>query len=130
MGVTPAQVPPGSVDGCDVSYAPGRPTSTLLTPQVKGLFQAGKAKIGVSPLLPGVVLDYNGVLALKHAIVTANSLDGQKIAAALTQLKNMPGNIPGSTWTYSAADHTGFVAANLKECSLKAGQYDILTSVS
>ncbi len=40
FGVTASQVPPGTVDGCDLSYAPGQPTSTLLTPENVALIKA------------------------------------------------------------------------------------------
>src|SRR6202167_1815689 len=33
FGVTESQLPPGAVDGCDISYAAGQPTSALLTPE-------------------------------------------------------------------------------------------------
>jgi branched-chain amino acid transport system substrate-binding protein len=130
FGVTQAQLPPGAVDGCDVSYTPGQPTSTLLTPTMTALLNAAKAKVGVNPSTPGVVLDYTALLALKHAIIAANSLDGQKLAAALEQTKNLPGIIPGYTWTFSAADHTGYPTSGLKECVLKPGPYDILAAAN
>jgi ABC-type branched-subunit amino acid transport system substrate-binding protein len=130
FGVTASQLPPGAVDGCDFSYTPGQPTSTLLTPTVTSLLNAAKAKVGINPATSGVVLDYNGLLALKQAIVAANSLDGQKIAAAIENIKNLAGVIPGFNFTFSSTDHTGYPTSGLKECVLKPGPYDILTAAS
>jgi branched-chain amino acid transport system substrate-binding protein len=130
QGVTAAQVPPGTVDGCDVYYPAGKPTADFLTPQVKGLLNAGKASIGTSPLLSGLLLSYSGLLALKKAIVAANSLDGTKVAAAIENIKNMPGIMPGFTWTWSATNHNGYPASKLAQCPLKPGPYDILTAAS
>jgi branched-chain amino acid transport system substrate-binding protein len=130
FGVTASELPPGAVDGCDYSYTPGQPTSTLLTPTVTALLNAAKAKFGVNPSTSGVVLDYNGLLALKQAIIAANSLDGTKIAAAIENIKNLSGILPGFSFTFSSTDHTGYPASGLKECVLKPGPYDILTAAS
>ena len=128
FGVTQAQLPPGAVDGCDLSYTPGQPTSALLTPTMTALLNAAKAKVGVNPSTPGVVLDYTALLALKQAIIAANSLDGLKLAAAIEHITNLAGIIPGFTWTFSSANHTGYPTAGLKECGLMPGPYDILTA--
>jgi branched-chain amino acid transport system substrate-binding protein len=132
FGVTASQVPPGTVDGCDLSYAPGQPTSTLLTPENVALIKASEAKIGLNPETAGVVTEYMYLLAIKHAIVTANSLDGTKLAAALSATSNLPTNVPGLAlnWTATPSVHNGFPASELKECVLKQGPYDILDAAS
>lgn len=66
------------------------------------------------------------MLLLKHAIETANSLDGQKLAAAIESTKNLPTNLPGVTMNYSATNHFGLPDSALTECSLSQGPYDIL----
>ena len=132
FGVTAAQLPPGAVDGCDISYAPGQPTSTLLTPQNVALLKATQAKIGLNPQTSGIVTAYFYLLAVKHAIETANSLDGTKTAAALTATSSLPTNVPGLNldWTTTPSVHNGFPSSALKECTLKAGPYDILYAAS
>ena len=132
FGVTAAQLPPGAVDGCDISYATGQPTSTLLTPENVDLLNASKAKIGLNPQTSGVVFGYADLLAIKWAIEKANSLDGTKLAAALSATSSMPTNVPGVNlnWTATPAVHNGFPSASLKECTLKQGPYDILYAAS
>jgi branched-chain amino acid transport system substrate-binding protein len=128
FGITAAQVPAGTVDGCDISYTQGQPTSTLLTPENTALLNAFKAKIGLNPETSGILGGYLYLLAIKHAIVTANSMDGTKLAAALSATSNLPTNIPGLNlnWTTTPAVHNGWPSAELKECVLKPGPYDIL----
>ena len=131
-GVTAAQLPPGAVDGCDISYAPGQPTSTLLTPENVALLKGYEAKIGLNPETAGIVIGYFYLLAVKHAIETANSLDGPKLAAALAATSNLPTNVPGLdlSWTTTPSVHNGFPSSALKECELKQGPYDILYAAS
>jgi branched-chain amino acid transport system substrate-binding protein len=132
FGVTAAQVPPGTVDGCDISYTEGQPTSTLLTTENTDLLNAAKAKIGLNPVTSGIVIGYFYLLAIKHAIETANSLDGTKLAAALSATSNLSTNVPGLAlnWTQTPAVHSGFPSSGLKECTLKQGPYDILYAAS
>ena len=132
FGVTAAQLPPGAVDGCDISYTPGQPTSTLLTPQNVALLKAYEAKIGLNPETSGIVTGYFYLLAIQHAIETANSLDGTKLAAALSATSNLATNVPGLAlnWTATPSVHNGFPSASLKECQLKQGPYDILYAAS
>jgi len=132
FGVTAAQLPPGSVDGCDISYAPGQPTSTLLTPENVALLKGYEAKIGLNPETSGIVTGYFYLLAVKHAIETANSLDGTKLAAALSATSSLPTNVPGLNlnWTATPSVHNGFPSSALKECELKQGPYDILYAAS
>jgi branched-chain amino acid transport system substrate-binding protein len=131
-GVTAAQVPAGTVDGCDVSYTLGRSTSSLLTPENTALLQASAAKIGLNPETSGVLTGYLNLLAIKWAIEKANTLDGTKLAAALAAASSVPTNIPGLAlnWTTTPKVHNGFPSANLKECELKQGPYDILYAAS
>ena len=131
-GVTASQVPPGTVDGCDVSYTPGQPTSSLLTPENTALLQASAAKIGLNPETSGVLTGYLNLLAIKWAIQKANTLDGTKLAAALAAANSVPTNIPGLAlnWTTTPSVHNGFPSANLKECELRQGPYDILYAAS
>ena len=131
-GVTASQVPPGTVDGCDVSYTLGQPTSSLLTPENTALLQASAAKIGLNPETSGVLTGYLNLLAIKWAIQKANTLDGTKLAAALAAANSVPTNIPGLAlnWTTTPSVHNGFPSANLKECELKQGPYDILYAAS
>ena len=131
-GVTASQVPPGTVDGCDVSYTLGQPTSTLLTPENTALLQASEGKIGLNPETSGVLTGYLNLLAIKWAIEKANSLDATKLAAALSSASSIPTNIPGLNlnWTATPAVHNGYPSASLKECTLKQGPYDILYAAS
>jgi branched-chain amino acid transport system substrate-binding protein len=128
--VTASQVPPGTVDGCDQSYAPGQPTSTLLTPENVALLKANEAKIGLNTQTGGIITAYNFLLVIKQAIETANSLDGAKLAAAVEQIKNLQLDIPGVQDSFSSSDHTGWPNGALKECTLKQGPYDILYGAS
>jgi branched-chain amino acid transport system substrate-binding protein len=131
-GVTAAQVPPGTVDGCDISFAPGQPTSTLLTPTNTALLNAMKAKIGVNPQTAGILVQYPVLLTIKHAIETANSLDGAKLAAVLSKTSSLATNLPGTNlnWTATPDVHNGFPSESLKQCVLKQGPYDILYAAS
>ena len=132
FGVTAAQLPSGSVDGCDISYTTGQPTSSILTPENTALLEASKAKIGLNPQTPGVLTGYLDLLAIKYAIEKANSLDGQKLAATLSAASSVPTNIAGLNlnWTATPTVHNGFPSASLKECTLKQGPYDILYAAS
>jgi ABC-type branched-subunit amino acid transport system substrate-binding protein len=131
-GVTAAQVPPGTVDGCIISYTQGEPASKLLTPQNTALLESLKAKIGVNPQTSGIIGGYFNLLAIKHAVETANSLDGAKLAAALAATSNLQTNVPGISlsWTATPTVHNGFPSSALKECTLKQGPYDILYAAS
>jgi ABC-type branched-subunit amino acid transport system substrate-binding protein len=131
-GITASQVPPGTVDGCVVSYTQGQPTSGLLTSVNTALLNASRAKIGLNPQTSGVLTGYFNLLAIKWAIEKANSLDGTKLAAALSAASSVPTNISGLNlnWTVTPSVHNGFPAASLKECTLKQGPYDILYSAS
>jgi ABC-type branched-subunit amino acid transport system substrate-binding protein len=128
FGVTAAQVPPGTVDGCVLSYTSGQSTSSLLTPVNTALLEASKAKIGLNPQTSGVLTGYFNLLAIKWAIEKANSLDGTKLAAALSAASGVQTNIPGVNlnWTATPSVHNGFPSTQLKECQLKQGPYDIL----
>src|SRR3984957_12600175 len=132
FGVTASQVPAGTVDGCVLSYAPGQPTSALLTPENTALLEASKAKIGLNPETSGILTGYMYLLAVKHAIETANSLDGMKLAAALSATSSLPTEVPGLAlgWTTTPSVHSGFPSSGLKECTLKQGPYDILYAAS
>jgi len=130
--ITAAQLPPGAVDGCDISYTPGQPTSTLLTPENTALAKAMEAKIGLNPQTPGTITGYFYLLAIKYAIEKANSLNGQKLAAVLSSASDIPTNVPGLdlNWTATPSVHNGFPSSALKECTLKQGPYDILYAAS
>ena len=132
FGITASQVPPGTVDGCVLSYAPGQPTSALLTPENTDLLKESEAKIGLNPETSGIVTGYFYLLAVKHAIETANSLDGTKLAAALSATSSLSTNVPGLnlSWTTTPSVHNGFPSSGLKECQLKQGPYDILYAAS
>ena len=132
FGVTAAQVPAGTVDGCVLSYAPGQPTSALLTPLNTALLEASKAKIGLNPQTSGVLTGYFNLLAIRWAIEKANSLDGMKLAAVLGGASSVPTNIGGLNlnWTTTPSVHNGFPSTELKECTLKQGPYDILDAAS
>jgi len=132
FGVTASQVPPGTVDGCVLSYASGQPTSALLTPENTALLQASEGKIGLNPETSGILTGYMYLLAIKHAIEMANSLDGMKLAAALNSTSSLPTNVPGLNlnWTATPSVHNGFPSSGLKECELKQGPYDILYAAS
>jgi branched-chain amino acid transport system substrate-binding protein len=132
FGITAAQVPPGTVDGCILSYAPGQPTSALLTPENTELLKESEAKIGLNPETSGILGGYMYLLTVKHAIETANSMDGMKLAAALSATSNLPTEVPGLAldWTTTPSVHNGFPSSGLKECDLKQGPYDILYGAS
>jgi len=132
FGVTAAQLPPGSVDGCDLSYPPSGSTSSLLTAENTALLEASKAKIGLNPQTPGVLGGYFNLLAIKWAIEKANTLDGTKLATTLSSASSVPTNVTGLNldWTVTPSVHNGFPAASLKECTLKQGPYDILYAAS
>ena len=132
FGVTASQVPPGTVDGCVLSYAPGQPTSALLTPENTDLLKESEAKIGLNPETSGILTGYMYLLTVKHAIEMANSLDGAKLATALSATSSLPTNVPGLAlgWTATPSVHSGFPSSGLKECTLKQGPYDILYAAS
>jgi ABC-type branched-subunit amino acid transport system substrate-binding protein len=126
-GITSSQVPPGTVDGCYISYTKGQPTSTLLTPQNLALVKASEAKIGLNPNTASVITGHFVLLAVKHAIETADSLDGTKLAAVLKATSSLPTNVPGLNldWTATPDVHNGFPSSSLKQCTLETGPYDI-----
>jgi branched-chain amino acid transport system substrate-binding protein len=132
FGVTASEVPAGTVDGCVLSYTQGQPTSALLTPENTALLEASKAKIGLNPQTSGVLTGYFNLLAIKWAIEKANSLDGTKLASVLSTASGVGTNISGLNlnWTATPKVHNGFPSADLKECDLKQGPYDILYAAS
>jgi len=79
-----------------------------------------------------ILTGYFDLRAVKWAIEKANSLDGNKLAAALSATSSMPTNIAGLNlnWTVTPSVHNGFPSASLKECTLKQGPYDILDVAS
>jgi ABC-type branched-subunit amino acid transport system substrate-binding protein len=131
-GITASQVPPGTVDGCYFSYTPGKPTSTLLTPENTALLKGMAAKIGTNPETAEVLELYPALLAVKHAIETANSLDGAKLATVLDGTSSLVTNLPGIDMTFTATPtvHNGWPNSAMKECTLTQGPYDILYAAS
>src|SRR6202167_477154 len=79
-GVTASEVPAGTVDGCYYWYTPGQSTSQLLTPTMNTLLTQSQAKVGLNAETSGIIITYVGLQIVQHAIETANSLDGQKLA--------------------------------------------------
>jgi ABC-type branched-subunit amino acid transport system substrate-binding protein len=127
FGVTAAQVPPGTVDSCDYRYTPGQPTSTLLTPMITGMLKAEAAKIGINTQTYGVIGQYIEFQALAHAIETADSLSGPKMAAALDATSNLPTVVPGLNLTFTATPsvHNGYPLSYFTECTMQTGPYDL-----
>jgi ABC-type branched-subunit amino acid transport system substrate-binding protein len=132
FGVTAAQVPPGTVDSCDYRYTTGQPTSTLLTPTVLGMLKAEAAKIGINTQTFGVIGEYIQFQALAHAIETAGSLNGPKMAAALDNTSNLPTVVPGLSLTFTAtpAVHNGYPLSYFTECTMQTGPYDLRYAAS
>jgi hypothetical protein len=104
----------------------------LLTPTNVALMKAFEAKVGLDVQTPGSIGGYFYLLAVAHAIQTANSLDRTKFAAALSATSSLPTNVPGLNlnWTTTPSVHSGFPSSELKECNLKQGPYDILYTAS
>ena len=104
----------------------------MLTPENVALLKGYEAKIGLNPETSGRLIGYFYLLVVKHAIETANSLDGTKLAAALAATSDLPTNVPGLdlNWTATPLVHNGFPSSALKECQLKQGPYDILYAAS
>jgi ABC-type branched-subunit amino acid transport system substrate-binding protein len=132
LGMTAAQLPAGTVDGCAVYYTPGQSNSELLTPTNLGLIQAGLKKMGsTTPSLQLFPQNYPQVVSLAHAIETANSLDADKLTSAMLATKNLPTNLPALSMTYQA-DHQGWPTSSpaFTMCKLKYGKYDIAQKAS
>jgi len=132
FGVTESQVPPGTVDSCDYRYTTGQPTSTLLTPLVTGMLKAEAAKIGINSQTSGVIGEYLQFQALAHAIETANSLNGPKMAAALDSTSSLPTVVPGLSLSFTATPsvHNGYPLSYFTECTMQTGPYDIRFAAS
>jgi ABC-type branched-subunit amino acid transport system substrate-binding protein len=132
FGVTAAQVPPGTVDSCDYRYTTGKPTSTLLTPMITGMLKAEAAKIGINTQTYGVIGEYIQFQALAHAIETAGSLNGPKMAAALDSTSNLPTVVPGLNLTFTATPsvHNGYPLSYFTECTMQTGPYDLRYAAS
>jgi branched-chain amino acid transport system substrate-binding protein len=124
-GVTASQVPAGTVDGCYYWYTPGQPTSHLLTPTMSALLTQSQAKVGLNSQTSGIIITYVGLQIVQHAIETANSLDGQKLADVIASTKSMPTIDPDVNETFTPDVHVGFPLAALKECTLQNGPFDI-----
>ena len=129
-GITASQVPPGTVDGCDYWYTSGQPTSALLTPTMTALLNLSQAKVGLNPETSSIIITYVGLQILQHAIVAANSLNGQVLANAVASTQNLPTIDPEVTETFSPGFHVGFPSAALKECTMQNGPYDIRYAAS
>ena len=132
FGVTQSQVPPGTVDSCDYRYTTGQPTSTLLTPTILGMLKAEAAKIGINSQTSGVIGEYLQFQALAHAIETANSLNGPKMAAALDSTSSLPTVVPGLNLSFTATPslHNGYPLSYFTECTMQTGPYDIRYAAS
>jgi branched-chain amino acid transport system substrate-binding protein len=132
FGVTAGQVPPGTVDSCDYRYTPGQPTSTLLTPTITGMLKAEAAKIGINTQTFGVIGEYIQFQALAHAIETAGSLNGPKMAAALDSTSSLPTVVPGLNLDFTATPsvHNGYPLSYFTECTMQTGPYDIRYAAS
>jgi branched-chain amino acid transport system substrate-binding protein len=132
FGITASQVPAGTVDGCYFSYTPGKPTSTLLTPENTALLKGMAAKIGTNPETAEILAMYPTLTAVKHAIETAGSLDGAKLAAVLDQTSGLATNLPGVDLSFTTTPqlHNGWPSSAMKECTLNEGPYDILYAAS
>ena len=127
LGVTADQVPASTVSMCSVHYtADATATQPLLTATNTALLEASKAKVGVNPETYGILGQYSYLLIVKYAVEHANSLDGQKMAAALESATSIPTLLPGITLSYSATNHYGLPDDALTSCTLKTGPYDIL----
>jgi ABC-type branched-subunit amino acid transport system substrate-binding protein len=130
FGVTESQVPPGTVDGCEVFYPANGNTAGLLSAGNVALLTAMKAKIGLNPATGGILLRYPGMLMIKKAIIDADSLNGAKLTATLDTFQDVPTNIPGLTETFTPTQNDGMNNAGITECTLKQGPYDILYAAS
>jgi ABC-type branched-subunit amino acid transport system substrate-binding protein len=132
FGVTQSQVPAGTVDSCDYRYTTGQPTSTLLTPAILGMLKAEAAKIGINTQTYGVIGLYIEYQALAHAIETANSLSGPKMAAALASTSSLPTVVPGLSLNFTAnpSVHNGYPLSYFTECTMQTGPYDIRYAAS
>ena len=128
-GVTAAQVPAGTVDGCYYWYTQGQPTSHLLTPAMSALLTQSQAKVGLNSQTSGIIITYVGLQIIKHAIETANTLDGQKLASVIENTKNLPTIDPDVTESFTPDVHVGFPQNDLKECTLQNGPFDIRYAV-
>lgn len=124
-GVTASQVPAGTVDGCYYWYMPGQPTSHLLTPTMSALLTQSQAKVGLNSQTSGIIITYVGLQIIQHAIETANTLDGQKLASVIASTANLPTIDPDVNETFTPGVHVGFPQADLKECTLQNGPFDI-----
>jgi branched-chain amino acid transport system substrate-binding protein len=129
-GVTASQVPAGTVDGCYYWYAPGQPTSHLLTSAMNTLLTQSQAKVGLNFETAGIIITYVGLQIIQHAIETANSLDGQKLAAAVASTTNLPTIDPDVNESFTPDLHVGFPQGDLKECTLQNGPFDIRYAVN
>jgi len=124
-GVTASEVPAGTVDGCYYWYTPGQPTSHLLTPTMTALLTQSQAKVGLNSQTSGIIITYVGLQIVQHAIETANSLDGQKLANVIAATTNLPTIDPDVNERFSPGVHVGFPLSDLKECTLQNGPFDI-----
>jgi ABC-type branched-subunit amino acid transport system substrate-binding protein len=127
FGVTQSQVPQGTVDSCDYHYTTGQPTSAVLTPTILGLLKAEAAKIGINTQTSGVIGEYLQFQALAHAIETANSLSGPKLAAVLDNTSSLATVVPGLSLSFTATPsvHNGYPLSYFTECTMQNGPYDI-----
>jgi hypothetical protein len=75
----------------------------------------------------GVIGEYIEFQALAHAIETAGSLSGPKMAAALDNTSNLPTVVPGLTltWTATPSVHNGYPLSYFTECTMQTGPYDL-----
>jgi ABC-type branched-subunit amino acid transport system substrate-binding protein len=121
-GITAAQLPPNTVDLCYTHYTP-----SLLTGVNTAMMAAQQAKTGLNSIIEGVLLPYASILVYKHAIEAADSLDGAKVAAQIETLSNFATNIPGTNFTYTAANHWGYPQSSVAMCTLKPQKFALLT---
>jgi ABC-type branched-subunit amino acid transport system substrate-binding protein len=120
----PSQLPPGTVDGCDVGLpASDAPSSLagLTDPPKTILEQVYAAEKGKASTF-GAWQIYTELLMTKAAVEKAGSLDSNKLIAATESLTNVQAGWPGVTETFTPTDHTGWQQP-IDMCQLTLGPF-------
>lgn len=93
---------------------------------MKQVLDAVTAKTGVNPSVGQVVLTNDDLLILKAAIEKTNSLNPEKIKAAIEGFRGKSFTTPTIEYSFSESNHAGWPRSQIRMCGMQPlGPYDL-----
>ena len=107
---------------CAVALQPGTKPDAGMTK----ILDAITAKTGVNPSVGQVVLAADDFAILKAAIEQTNTLDPDKIKAAIEGFTNKSFSTPSISYTWTSTNHGGWPVSQMRMCNMEPlGQFDL-----